>query len=140
MKKIVLCITIIMIFSISFLCFLTGKRNKASASIDTDSIIEIDTSSNWDSISSSDGASSLDSVSSNTIKIVSRSISEVTSSEEYKKASLDEKVDLIEPVLKELSENGYISDYEYSLDSPHPSVALHYSNGIGTVFIILEEE
>ena len=74
---------------------------------------------------------------------VYQKIDEILSLDTYNKGAIEEKIELIEPVLKELKKGGYIKEYYFELELEKPNI--HYAfpdgskNTIALVDISIDE-
>lgn len=68
---------------------------------------------------------------------VQERVSEIIDDDCFQNSCLNDKVQLVEPVLNELIEQGYITDYEINLEQRIPYITLFYDGG-GTSTIFLE--
>lgn len=69
---------------------------------------------------------------------VQEQLSKVTNDVCFQDADLNEKVQLIEPILIELTEQEYITDYEIDLQQRMPCITLFYDVG-GTCVVFLDD-
>lgn len=69
---------------------------------------------------------------------VQERVSEIIDDDCFQNSSLNDKVQLVEHVLNELIEQGYITDYEINLEQRIPYITLFY-DGCGTSTIFLED-
>ena len=72
------------------------------------------------------------------IVFVQERISETIDDERFQNGSLNDKLQLIELVLSELIEQGYITNYKTNLEQRIPCITLFY-NGGGTSTVLLED-
>ena len=78
---------------------------------------------------------SMDDFSSKFIYVQER-VSEIIDDDCFQNSSLNDKVQLVEPVLNELIEQEYITDYEIILEQRIPYIKLFYDGyGTGTIFL-----
>lgn len=80
---------------------------------------------------------SIDDLSSKIICVQER-VSKIIDEDCFQNSSLNDKVQLVEPVLNDLIEQGYITDYQIKLEQQIPSITLFYDGG-ATSTILLED-
>lgn len=113
---------LLVLYGYKFLHKNNKHENAISECSSSNNMIENIHSENYSSI----GSEYIESV-----KFIRSEIKAVTDTKKYKNADVNEKIELIDPVLKKLYDNGYISDYEYDFDRPSPNVSYYYSIGNG---------
>lgn len=72
------------------------------------------------------------------ISYVDQKINSVTQKNEYIKSSVDNRINMLKPLLDELEKAGCIKEYTYSIDSSYKSFLIEYIGG-GKFEVILEE-
>lgn len=72
------------------------------------------------------------------ISYIREQLNTVIKSKEYKDGSIDIRVELLQPVLEQLSNEGYIVGYKYNLEGSSPNIYIEYANGGGGAIILKE--
>ncbi len=62
---------------------------------------------------------------------IHETLSEVTTDAEYQKSDMEGKIKIVEPILKQLLNEGCIINYTYDLENSYPQVSIEYNGGGG---------